>query len=111
MHNRVRRSLLGAWIQGADEAGRVPGKIQSICNGKCAPMTMQGLATPREKSPAQKQWRGECRKVFRRQRPQQQKSHAPSKRLPLPASGSGGDECSLPCVDRRGLLEEGAQDV
>src|ERR1041385_691173 len=24
---------------------------------------------------------------------------------------AGGDECSVPCVDRRGLLEEGAQDV
>src|SRR5205823_4083768 len=33
------------------------GKIQSIYNGKCAPITMQGFATARENPPAQEQWR------------------------------------------------------
>ena len=32
-------------------------KIQAIYNGKCAPITMQGLATTREKLPAQQQWK------------------------------------------------------
>src|SRR5262245_7023507 len=46
----------GVEREGAD--GRGPQtKIQSICNGKCAPITMQGLATPREKPLAQEQWR------------------------------------------------------
>jgi hypothetical protein len=31
-------------------------KIQSICNGKCAPITMQGLARARKKPPTQEQW-------------------------------------------------------
>jgi hypothetical protein len=31
------------------------GKIQSIYNGKSAPITMQGLVTAREKPPAQEQ--------------------------------------------------------
>jgi hypothetical protein len=31
-------------------------KIQAICNGKSTPFTMQGLATTREKPPAQEQW-------------------------------------------------------
>jgi hypothetical protein len=32
-------------------------KIQAICNGKCPPIAMQGLARPREKPPAQEQWK------------------------------------------------------
>jgi hypothetical protein len=32
-------------------------KIQAIYNGKCAPITMQGLATATEKPPAQQQWK------------------------------------------------------
>jgi hypothetical protein len=34
----------------------LPAKIQSICNGKSTPITMQGLARAREKRPAQEQW-------------------------------------------------------
>ena len=41
---------------------RAPGKnfskkIQAICNGKCAPSAMQGLARAREKPPERKQWK------------------------------------------------------
>src|SRR5262249_17834519 len=32
------------------------GKIQLICNGKCAPITMQSFARALEKPPAQEQW-------------------------------------------------------
>jgi hypothetical protein len=32
------------------------GKIQSIYNKKCAPITMQGVETAREKPLAQEQW-------------------------------------------------------
>src|SRR5215472_18995544 len=39
----------------ADE--KFSGKIQSIYNGKCAPITMQGLARARENPPAQEQWK------------------------------------------------------
>jgi hypothetical protein len=52
-----------AWIVGrrAVNASSAPTgevrrkKIQAIYNEKCAPITMQGLATAREKPPAQKQ--------------------------------------------------------
>jgi hypothetical protein len=36
--------------------GKFFGKIQSICNGKTTPITMQGLMTAREKPSAQEQW-------------------------------------------------------
>jgi hypothetical protein len=35
----------------------LPRKIQAIYRGKCAPITMQGPATAREKPPAQEQGR------------------------------------------------------
>ncbi len=38
---------------------KISGKIQWIYNGKCAPITMQGLAIAREKPPAQEQWGNE----------------------------------------------------
>jgi hypothetical protein len=41
------------------------GKIQSIYNGKSAPITMQGLVTAREKPPAQEQWKT-MKKTMRR---------------------------------------------
>jgi hypothetical protein len=37
--------------------GEVWKKIQAICNGKSAPITMQRLVRPGEKPPAQEQWR------------------------------------------------------
>jgi hypothetical protein len=37
-------------------AGRVSGKIQAICNGKCVPITMQALVMAREKRATQEQW-------------------------------------------------------
>jgi hypothetical protein len=40
-------------------------KIQSIYNGKCAPIGMQVLATAREKPPAQEQWKT-MKKTMRR---------------------------------------------
>jgi hypothetical protein len=46
-------------------AGKNFRKIQSICNGKCASITIQGLATAREKPPAQKQWQA-MEKTMRR---------------------------------------------
>jgi hypothetical protein len=43
----------------------VPRKIQSICNGKLTPITMQAIARAREKPPAQEQWRA-MEKTMRR---------------------------------------------
>ena len=37
-------------------AGRASEKIQSICNGKLMPITMQGLARAKEKPRRQEQW-------------------------------------------------------
>jgi hypothetical protein len=34
----------------------VVAKIQSICNGKCVPITMQRFEWMRKKPPAQEQW-------------------------------------------------------
>jgi hypothetical protein len=50
------RSFLVSWCSPGAVENFFP-KIQSICNGKRAPITMQGLATAREKPPAQEQWR------------------------------------------------------
>src|ERR1700720_2482570 len=47
----------GLRTPGDEGKGQVPSKIQSICNGKCDGITMQGLATARENPPAQEQWR------------------------------------------------------
>src|ERR1700722_8286649 len=40
----------------AGDGKRAAAKIQSICNGKCGPITMQRLARAAEKPPAQEQW-------------------------------------------------------
>jgi len=41
----------------SDEAAKkTKTKVQAICNGKCDPITMQGIAPTREKPPAQEQW-------------------------------------------------------
>jgi hypothetical protein len=37
-------------------ARRAEIKIQAICNEKCVPFAMQGLAGTREKAPAREQW-------------------------------------------------------
>src|SRR6202051_2367034 len=55
---RARSSWFGpgAPPSAASASKTCPGKIQSICNGKCGPNTMQGLERAKEKPPAQEQW-------------------------------------------------------
>src|SRR5262249_48409649 len=55
---------------GSRSARRTPtenffGKIQSICNGKCAPITMQDFAQASENPRAQEQWQA-MEKTMRR---------------------------------------------
>src|SRR5262249_13208518 len=47
------------------QSRKFPGKIQSIYNRKCAPITMQGFAQASENPPAQEQWRT-MKKTMRR---------------------------------------------
>src|SRR5215813_11647102 len=64
----MRPSLRAGKGSAADE--KFSGKIQSIYNGKCAPITMQGLARARENRPAQEQWKNNEKNNAQRSRKQ-----------------------------------------
>jgi hypothetical protein len=51
-------------------------KIQWIYNGKCAPITMQGLATAREKPPAQEQWKNNKKQCAEQWKQSEIRAHA-----------------------------------